>query len=220
MRAEQNGAAVAIESAVDLGNLDPAIETVEFKYTLRKEDEPKLRDRLGPGTAREVYFYDTADLALKSVHLVLRFRTTEGEKDNSTVKLRPVPEDDEAWRQIPGIEIEGDMVGREFKVSAKLDDKRKAGTAMPSELAELFGEQQALLARVDLDVLSVLGPVRALVWELGDVEGFPFKLDVEEWNVEDQFASRSRSRRKWHRKRRRRSPRCSSGSSWTPTRRR
>jgi hypothetical protein len=174
---------VAIESAVDLGNLDPAIEKVEFKYTLRKEDEPKLQPRLGPPTARQVYFYDTADLALHDRHLVLRFRTTAGEKDNSTVKLRPVPEHDQAWRQIPDIEIEGDMVGHTFKVSAKLDDKRKAGTAGPSDLAVLFAEQQALLMGVDLDTLLVLGPVQAGVWELDGIEDFPFTLDVEHWNI-------------------------------------
>jgi hypothetical protein len=179
---------VTIASAVDLGNLDPVIGKVEFKYTLLKQDEPKVLRRLGHGTRRKVYFYDTADLALKKVHLVLRFRTTKGEKDNSTVKLRPVPEDDDAWRAIPGIDVEGDMVGREFRLSAKLDDKRKADTAKPSEVGVLFAHQHALLAGVDLDTLSVLGPIRALVWELEDVEGFPYKLAVEQWNVEDELA--------------------------------
>jgi hypothetical protein len=185
---------MAIDTAVDLGNLDPLIEKVEFKYTLGKQDAPRVRGMLGTGTKRKNYFYDTKDLELKRVDLVLRFRTTEGEKDNSTVKLRPVvlAVDGAALQKITGVEFEADKVGNEFKVSAKLDDKRKAGSAEPSELAVLFAEQQALLEAylpkgVDLNSVPVLGPVNALKWELKDFEGFPFDLDVEEWNVEDEL---------------------------------
>ena len=56
----------------------------------------------------------------------------------------------------------------------------------------LFAEQQALLEAylpkgVDLATVPVLGPINALKWELKDFEGFPFDLDVEEWNVEDEL---------------------------------
>jgi len=183
-----------IETAVDLSNLDPLIEKVEFKYTLSKRDAPRVRAMLGSGTTREVYFYDTKDLALKRVNLVLRFRTTAGEKDNSTVKLRPVDlsVDGPALQQIADVEFEADKVGDAFKVAAKIDDKRKAGSADATDVAALFAPQQALLKGhlpqgMDLAAVPVLGPVKALKWELTGFEGFPLDLDVEEWSVEDKL---------------------------------
>ncbi len=184
------------KTSIDLGNLDPRIEKVEFKYTLGDTDMPGVRGKLGAGTDREVYFYDTKGLELKQVDLVLRFRTTEGDKDNSTVKLRPVnlAVDGAALDKFDDIEFEADMVGEELKVAAKVDDKRKAGSAAPSELEALFAEQQALLKaylpkHIDFKTLPVLGPVKALKWELKGFEGFPpdLVLDVEEWKVEDKL---------------------------------
>ena len=176
-------------------DLDPLVEKIEFKYTLDEKDRSRVRAKLGTaGTKRTVHFYETKERALSDADLVLRFRTTEGEKDDSTVKLRPVDlaVHGAALQQIPGIKFEADKVGQDYKVSAKLDDKRKAGSAQPSEVAVLFAEQKALLDAhlpngVDLGSLPALGPINALTWELKDFEGFPFDLDVEEWNIEDEL---------------------------------
>ena len=74
---------------------------------------------------RKVYFYDTKDLALYGEDLVLRARVTQGDDDDSTVKLRPVDlaDDDAGWRQIDGIRIELDVVGDKHVHSAKLDGR-------------------------------------------------------------------------------------------------
>ena len=192
----KNGAAMAIESAGDLGDLGPPIDKVEFKYTLADGDVAAFRERLehAQPSGRKVFFYDTEDLALKRLDLVLRFRTTEGEKDNSTVKLRPagLADDGAAWRQLDDVEFEVDVVGAEHRISAKIDDKLKAGTGAPSDLASLFTADQrafieACAPAVDLDTVPMLGPIDARKWELDGLEGFPFTLDVEEWNVEDEL---------------------------------
>jgi hypothetical protein len=95
----------------DLGHLDPAIQKVEFKITVLSGEEAKvealLQEEGGQPQRRKVYFYDTKDLALYGKDLVLRARVTQGDDDDSTVKLRPVDlaDDDASWRQINGIRI-------------------------------------------------------------------------------------------------------------------
>src|SRR4051812_12951634 len=105
-----NGDAMPEKTAV--GDLGPPIEKVEFKYTLADADVAAFGKRLehAQPRARNVYFYDTKELALNALHLVLRFRTTEGEKDNSTVKLRPagIADDGAAWRKLDDLEFEAD----------------------------------------------------------------------------------------------------------------
>ena len=174
----------------------PPIDRVEFKYTLADGGVAAFRERLehAQPSERKVFVYDTEDLALKRLDLVLRFRTTEGEKDNSTVKLRPagIADDGAAWRQFDDVEFEVDVVGAERRISAKIDDKLKAGTGAPSELASLFTADQrafieACAPAVDLDTVPMLGPIDARKWDSTGLEDFPSTLDVEEWNVEDEL---------------------------------
>jgi hypothetical protein len=72
---------------------------------------------------RKVFFYDTKPLALDGANVVLRARVTDGDNDDSTVKLRPVDlsDDDARWPGIDGIRIELDVVGDKQVTSAKLD---------------------------------------------------------------------------------------------------
>ena len=65
---------------------------------------------------------------------MLRARVTEGDDDDSTVKLRPVDlaDDEASWRQIDKIRIELDVVGDKQVVSAKLDGERLAARSTKS----------------------------------------------------------------------------------------
>jgi hypothetical protein len=188
--------------AGDLGHLDPAIEKVEFKLTVLAGEELKVHALLeregGQPQRRKVYFYDTEDLALYGKDLVLRARVTQGDDDDSTVKLRPVDlADDEAgWRQVDGIRIELDVVGAKQVPSAKLDGEPDRGEAEAveakhREVGSLFsGKQEQLIADyapqgISLDELEVLGPVDARKWDLDKPEGFPYALSVEEWSLPD-----------------------------------
>ena len=179
-----------------------AIQKVEFKLTVLAEDEAKvealLRKEAGQPQRRKVYFYDTKDLALYGKDLVLRARVTQGDDDDSTVKLRPVDlaDDQASWRQIDGIRIELDVVGDKQVHSAKLDGEPDRGEieeveAKQRPVGSLFsGKQEQLIADyapdgISLHELEVLGPVDARKWDLDNPEGFPHALSVEEWSLPD-----------------------------------
>ena len=129
---------------------------------------------------------------------MLRARVTQGEDDDSTVKLRPVDlgDDEASWRQIDGIRIELDVVGDARVPSAKLDGEPDRGEieeveAKQRPVGSLFsGKQEQLIADyapdgISLNELEVLGPVDARKWDLDDPDGFPHTLSVEEWSLPD-----------------------------------
>lgn len=169
--------------------MDPAIKKVEFKVTARPEDEAAVQDLLRrhpvDRVRRKVYFYDTPALALSAEHLFLRARVTEGEADDSTVKLRPLPLPDipAAWS---AARIELDVVGRKRVPSAKLDGQPARGQIEKGKPSKLFDKaQEALLPNgTKLNDLAVLGPVDARKWEL-QPDSFPHELAVEEWSLPD-----------------------------------
>ena len=186
----------------DLGRLDPAIQKVEFKITVLSGEEAKVQALLQKEgrqpQRRKVYFYDTKDLALYGKDLVLRARVTQGDDDDSTVKLRPVDlgDDEASWRQIDGIRIELDVVGDKQVPSAKLDGEPDRGEVEAVEAKQrpvgsvFSGKQEQLIADyapdgISLNELEVLGPVDARKWDLDDPDGFPHTLSVEEWSLPD-----------------------------------
>src|SRR5262245_9071966 len=159
---------------MDLANLDSAIQKVEFKLTVLAAEEPKVQALLERLNARpqrrKVYFFDTKALALFGADLVLRARATDGDDDDSTVKLRPVDlsAGDAAWRAIDGVRIELDVVGDRQVTSAKLDGAPDRGEIEQVEaarrpLASLFGGKQEQLIGdyapdgIGLGALAVLG---------------------------------------------------------------
>jgi hypothetical protein len=178
------------------------IERVEFKLTLLPPDEAKvpalLRSAGRLPQRRKVYFYDTADLRLFGSDLILRARVTQGEDDDSTVKLRPVDPDDARapWRRIDAIRVELDVVGDKRVCSAKLEGAPDDGEiedvdARRRRVGALFTRaQEELVAAYAPDGtalrdLEVLGPVDARKWELDDLDGFPYTLVIEEWSLPD-----------------------------------
>ena len=184
-----------------LDQLDPAIQKLEFKVTVLPAEEPQVQAELrrtGVSPARrKVYFYDTPELALFASDLVLRARVTDGDDDDSTVKLRPLPLPDipAPWRATEGVRIELDVVGDRQVPSAKLDGKPDRGDIEKVQdrtlkLSKLFSKAQESLVAEELpsatalDELAVLGPVDALKWELPP-ETFPYELAVEQWSLPD-----------------------------------
>jgi len=184
------------------GELDPAIQKLEFKVTVLPTEEPKVQAELrraGVDPARrKVYFYDTPELELFDKDLVLRARVTDGDDDDSTVKLRPLPLPDipARWSETDGVRIELDVVGKRQVPSAKVDGEPDRGEIEQVEqgalkLSKLFSKaQEALVADglpsgTSLNDLAVLGPVVARKWELPP-ETFAHELSVEEWSLPDR----------------------------------
>ena len=182
-------------------DVDPAIQRLEFKVTVLPAEEPKVQAELRSAgvdpARRKVYFYDTPDLALFAQDLVLRARVTDGDDDDSTVKLRPLPLPaiPERWRTTADVRIELDVVGSKEVPSAKLDGEPDRGeieqvAQRALKLSKLFSKAQeaiiddALPSGTALDDLEVLGPVDARKWDLPP-ETFPHKLSVEQWSLPD-----------------------------------
>ena len=180
---------------------DPAIETVEYKITVRADQERIVRSRLRRADVeperRWVYFFDTRDLRLAAVGVALRARISRDGADDSTVKLRPVvpASIDRRWRQLDGFEIELDVVGDEPVCSAKLSaeqhrDEIDEVASGRRALRKLFSEDQERLIGDHGPVgfswkeLSVVGPVNVRKWEL-EPNGFPREITVEEWTLPD-----------------------------------
>jgi hypothetical protein len=187
--------------AGSFSELDPAIQKLEFKVTVLPPEESKVQAELRSAgvhpARRKVYFYDTPELALFAKDLVLRARVTDGDDDDSTVKLRPLPLPTipARWSAADGVRIELDVVGEKRVPSAKLDGEPDRGEIERVEhgalkLSKLFTEaQEALVANelsrgTSLNDLAVLGPVDARKWDLPP-ETFPHKLSVEEWSLPD-----------------------------------
>jgi hypothetical protein len=181
--------------------LDPAIQKLEFKVTVLPPEEAKVQAELrraGVNPARrKVYFYDTPELALFAKDLVLRARMTDGDDDDSTVKLRPLPLPNipGRWSATDGVRIELDVVGERQVPSAKLDGKPGRGEIGQVEhgvlkLSKLFTKAQeacvadALPSATSLNDLAVLGPVDARKWDLPPAT-FPHNLSVEEWSLRE-----------------------------------
>jgi hypothetical protein len=193
---------MSTESDTGSLGLDPAIENVEFKITVRASQEELVRAELRKADVepqlRRVYFFDTQELPLYDAGVVLRARVTRDAADDSTVKLRPVvpAEIDRRWRETDGFEIELDMVGDTPVCSAKLEatqrrDEIDQVAAGERRLRTLFSEDQERLigdfAPIGLSwhELSVLGPVDVRKWEL-EPAGFPHEVTVEEWVLPDE----------------------------------
>ena len=185
--------------AGNFDDLDAAIQKLEFKVTVLPGEEPSVQDMLRDAAVspagRKVYFYDTPELALFAKDLVLRARVTDGDEDDSTVKLRPLPLPDipGRWRTSDKVRIELDVVGSRRVPSAKLDGKPDRGEIEQVEqgqlgLSKLFGKAQEALIEdglpsgTALDELAVLGPVDARKWEI-PAGTFPHELGVEEWSL-------------------------------------
>jgi hypothetical protein len=150
------------------------------------------------GRLREVYFFDTPDLTLYRNGLVTRARRTQGDDDDTAVKLRPAEpaELPPAVRDSPNLKVEMDVTRGAYVVSASLKGVRKVGAVRrvvtgDRPLERLFTkEQRAFFADhappgVGWDDLVPLGPVLVVLlkWVPKD---FPNKTTVEQWHYPGQ----------------------------------
>jgi len=143
---------------------------------------------------RQVCFFDTPDLALNKVGLVVRARRVQRKSGDTVIKRRPVdpatvPAD---LRKTTGFGVELDAMPGGFICSASLkakvqDTKIREAWAGRLPLRKLFTkEQRAFYASVapdglSLDDLSPLGPVTVLKLKFTPV-GFSRRLVAELWS--------------------------------------
>jgi hypothetical protein len=74
--------------------LTSSADSVELKLTVSEEHRYSTLQALGidplDAYLRQIFFFDTADLALDRAGVVARARRSQGRPDDSVVKLRPV----------------------------------------------------------------------------------------------------------------------------------
>jgi hypothetical protein len=151
-------------------------DSVELKVTVPDAHQRSAVTALGMdplgAQIRQVYFFDTPDLACNQQGVVVRARRVQGRPDDSVVKLRPVVPGD-----LPGelrsdkhMVVEVDAMPGGYVCSASLkgvpgNDTVKAVAAGDRPIRKLFSKQQRAFFDahapdgVGLDDLSILGPI-------------------------------------------------------------
>jgi hypothetical protein len=146
---------------------------------------------------RQVFFFDTPELALQKAGIAVRARRVQGRAGDTVVKLRPVvpaelPED---LRRSKSMVVEVDAMPGGYVCSASLkgrldNDVIRDTVAGERPLRKLFSkEQRGFFADhapdgIDLDTLSVLGPIFVLKANVVP-EGLGRKLVGELWLYPD-----------------------------------
>ncbi len=172
---------------------------VEVKVLIAAEHWPKMRSRIPAEVDeknREVWFFETSDLALKRHDVVLRVRVNrkKGTAD-ATVKQRrwvsPFVSVREAWEQLPGFKAEIDASLTEgvpaWSITAEdlEEDSFRAAAANERGPREFFTKHQRLLVEsawplLPWNTLEARGPIASVQWKLAD--GFT----IEQWTVGEE----------------------------------
>ena len=175
-------------------------DSVELKLTVPESDQRSTVAALGmdplDAEIRQVFFFDTPDLALNQRGVVVRARRVQRKGDDSVVKLRPVVPSDlpDQLRSSPNLVVEVDAMPGGYVCSASL----KGAPATPVRkviqegrpLRKLFSKEQRTFfddhapKGVTLDDLSVLGPIFVLKLKFKP-EDYAQKLVAELWNYPD-----------------------------------
>ena len=175
-------------------------DSVELKLTVPDEDRRTAVAALGidalDARIRQVFFFDTPELALDRAGVVVRARRTQGAPDDNVMKLRPVvpAQLPEELRRRPDFVVEVDAMPGAFVCSASFKGEAKASVAEVAAgkqpIRKLFSKpQRAFFADhapdgVELDDLAVLGAVHALKLKLTPKE-LKQRLAVELWLYPD-----------------------------------
>jgi hypothetical protein len=177
-------------------------DSVELKLTIPDADQRSAITALGldplEAQIRQVFFFDTPDLALNRAGVVARARRVQGKAHDSVVKLRPVVPGElpEKLRSSPNLGVEVDAMPGGYVCSASM--KGKVGPTDVAEavagklpLRKLFSkEQRAFFGDhapdgIELDDLLIMGPIFVLKLKTAP-DGFPTdKLVSEAWLYPD-----------------------------------
>lgn len=175
-------------------------DSVELKLTVEPAGQTSAVAALGmdplEAQIRQVYFFDTPDLALYQQGVVARARRAQKKGDDSVVKLRPVDPADlpSELRATPDFGVEVDAMPGGYVCSGSM--KGVPGTDVRATVLEqrplrkLFTKtQRAFYAEhapegLGLDDLAILGPIFVLKLKFAP-KGFDRKMVAEMWLYPD-----------------------------------
>jgi len=201
MASAAGASALSDEQLSELLALIKGADSVELKLSVPLSNRSKAAAELGvdplEGEIRQVYFFDTPDLALNKNGVVVRARRVQRKGDDSVVKLRPVvPDELPAELRLSenfGVEVDampgGYVCSGSMKHAMGPTEVRDAVGGL-APVSKLFSkEQRALYAAhapegLSLDDLSILGPVLVLKLKF-EPEGYGRRLVAELWLYPD-----------------------------------
>ncbi len=189
------------QDLAELVALTKGADSVELKLTVPVSDRSRGAAALGvdplDAQIRQVYFFDTPELALNKSGVVVRARRVQGKGDDTVVKLRPVvPEQLPAeLRRSPNFGVEVDAMPGGFVCSGSMKRALKTPRVRDAvfgkrPLSKLYSKEQRALyaahapAGLELDDLSILGPLSVLKLKFAP-EGLGRKLVAELWLYPD-----------------------------------
>jgi hypothetical protein len=190
------------EQLGELLHLVRGADSVELKLTVPESHQRSAVEALGidplHAQIRQVYFFDTPDLALNQRGVVVRARRVQAKGDDSVVKLRPVvpAELPKKLRRMPTFGVEVDAMPGGFVCSASMKGQIagpdvRATVTGGHPLRKLFSkEQRAFFAThapegIALDDLSILGPIFVLKLKFAPRE-LSRRLVAEMWLYPDE----------------------------------
>jgi hypothetical protein len=164
---------------VRLLELGREADSLELKLTIPGAAQRSVVKALGvdplDAQIRQVFFFDTPDLALDAAGVVVRARRVQGKSDDSVVKLRPVvPSELPAeFRRSPSFVVEVDAMPGGYVCSGSMKGVPRKATVRDAVQGEaphrrLFSKEQKAFyaahapAGLALDDLAVLGPIFVL----------------------------------------------------------
>ena len=193
--------ALSDEQLRDLLALVDDADSVELKLTVPEADQRSAVAALGmdplDAQIRQVFFFDTPELALFMAGVVARARRVQNKGDDSVVKLRPVTPSElpDELRKSPNMVVEVDAMPGGFVCSASL--KRRLGTTDVRAVAmgqraqrKLFSKEQRAFfadhapAGVGLDDLGLLGPINVLKLRFAPAD-YERRMVAELWMYPD-----------------------------------
>jgi hypothetical protein len=170
---------IPTEKLPELLELIEGADSVELKLTVPISDRAPSARALGvdplEAQIRQVYFFDTPELALNKRGLVVRARRVQKKGDDSVIKLRPVvpaelPDD---LRASENFFVEVDAMPGGFVCSGSMKRGLGLNVVRPAVLGDrplrkLFSKEQRALYEahapegVAIDDLAILGPIFVL----------------------------------------------------------
>jgi len=175
-------------------------DSVELKLTVPESDHQSTVATLSmdplDAQLRQVFFFDTPDLALSRSGVVVRARRVQKKGDDSVVKLRPVVPSDlpSRIRKLPEFGVEVDAMPGGFVCSGSMKGTPGADVrgalAAGRPLRKLFSKaQRAFYAEhapegIGLDDLTVLGPIFVLKLKFTP-KGYDRRMVAEMWLYPD-----------------------------------
>jgi hypothetical protein len=190
------------EDLVDMLALMSESDSVELKLTVPEDFQLAAARALDvdplQAQIRQVFFFETPDLALDRAGLAVRGRRVQGRADDSIVKLRPcVPHElPKKVRTSPNMVVEVDAMPGGHVCSASMKNPTLGLTAVwdvvhgNRPLRKLFSKEQRALFEsrapdgLTLEDLSVFGPIFVLKLKMAPAK-FGRKLVAELWTYPD-----------------------------------